>query len=315
MTGTHYFTDDQLAAFARDGYVVVRGLYDDAAMAEITSWTEDMQGRAETAGEWMKYFDDSLTAPGERVLNRVENFCPYHQGFDTLLNHGELPARVGELFGETAVMFKEKINFKMPGGVGFEPHQDIQAGWDSYAARHITALVCVDAATTENGCLEVAAGHHRRGIVGESWTPMAGDDLDGVDFVSLPTEPGGYGVFRFLHPPPVGAQPDRRLAPGALRHLQQALRRRPPGQILRRQTPELSPRHRTGAGQGVRLQGVARSNLTAPPTKVRSVRVSRISSSGTENTSRSSTATSASLPTPSEPLECSSPPAWAPRVV
>lgn len=195
MTGTHYFTDDQLAAFARDGYVVVRGLYDDAAMAEITSWTEDMQGRAETAGEWMKYFDDSLTAPGERVLNRVENFCPYHQGFDTLLNHGELPARVGELFGETAVMFKEKINFKMPGGVGFEPHQDIQAGWDSYAARHITALVCVDAATTENGCLEVAAGHHRRGIVGESWTPMAGDDLDGVDFVSLPTEPGDTVFF------------------------------------------------------------------------------------------------------------------------
>ena len=195
MTGTHYFTDDHLAAFARDGYVVVRGLYDDAAMTEIMAWTNDIQGRDETAGKWMKYFDESLTAPGERVLNRVENFCPYHLGFDGLLTRGELPARIGELFGEAAVMFKEKINFKLPGGGGFEPHQDIQAGWDSYAALHITALVCVDAATVANGCLEVAAGHHRRGFIGESWKPLDGGELDGIEFTSLPAEPGDAVFF------------------------------------------------------------------------------------------------------------------------
>ena len=38
------------------------------------------------------------------------------------------PAHVGELFGEPAVLFKEKINFKMPGGAGFKAHQDQQAG-------------------------------------------------------------------------------------------------------------------------------------------------------------------------------------------
>jgi len=31
------------------------------------------------------------------------------------------------------VLFKEKVNFKMPGGDGFKPHQDSQAGWDRYA--------------------------------------------------------------------------------------------------------------------------------------------------------------------------------------
>jgi 2-aminoethylphosphonate dioxygenase len=195
MSGYRYFTDDHITTFERDGFVVVRGLYDAAAMAEITAWTDDIQARPETAGKWMKYFDESLTDPDARVLNRVENFCPFHHGFNALMTHGELPARTAELFGEPAVLYKEKINFKMPGGVGFESHQDVQAGWDRYAKLHITALVSVDAATLENGCLEVAAGHHRRGIIGESWKPMDGEDLDGIEFVAVPTAPGDAVFF------------------------------------------------------------------------------------------------------------------------
>jgi ectoine hydroxylase-related dioxygenase (phytanoyl-CoA dioxygenase family) len=195
VTPRRHFSDDEAAAFGRDGFVVVRGLYDARAMADITAWTDDVQARPETPGKWMKYFDESLVASGERVLNRIENFCPYHDGFDGLMRRGALPERVAELFGGPAVLFKEKINFKLPGGGGFEAHQDVQAGWDTYAALHITALVSIDAATVENGCLEVAAGHHRRGIIGESWTPLEGDDLAGVEFVALPTEPGDAVFF------------------------------------------------------------------------------------------------------------------------
>ena len=200
MADTQFFTSAELAGYERDGFVVVRGLYDAAYMAEIAAWTEDIQARPETAGKWMKYFDHSLTAPGRRILNRVENFCPYHDGLDGLIRRGELPARIAELFGEAAVLFKEKINFKLPGGGGFEAHQDVQAGWDAYAAFHITALISIDAATVENGCLELAAGHHRRGLIGESWRPMAGDGLDGVEFQSLPTEPGDAVFFGSFAP-------------------------------------------------------------------------------------------------------------------
>ena len=200
MTESGFFSDQDIAAFGHDGYVVVRGLYDRDAMADIAAWTDDIQARPETAGKWMKYFDDSLTTPGQRILNRVENFCPYHDGFDGLLRSGEMPARIGELFGGAAVLFKEKINFKLPGGDGFKAHQDVQAGWDTYASLHITALISVDAATLENGCLEVAAGLHRRGLIGESWRPMEGAELDGVDFHSLPTEPGDAVFFDSFTP-------------------------------------------------------------------------------------------------------------------
>ena len=34
-----------------------------------------------------------------------------------------------------------KVNFKMPGSNGFIPHQDAQAGWNSYASFFITVLI------------------------------------------------------------------------------------------------------------------------------------------------------------------------------
>ena len=52
------------------------------------------------------------------------------------------------------VFFKEKINYKLPGGEGFGAHQDAPA-FSSFGQRfHVTLLVAVDPQTLENGCLE-----------------------------------------------------------------------------------------------------------------------------------------------------------------
>jgi hypothetical protein len=64
---------------------------------------------------------------------RIENFCPFHDGFDRLIRDSALSRWVGALMGGPVVLFKEKISFKMPGGPGFKMHQDQQAGWARYA--------------------------------------------------------------------------------------------------------------------------------------------------------------------------------------
>src|SRR5947207_12979374 len=102
----------------------------------------------------MVYYEDSLTEPGRRIVQRIENMCPFYPGFDTLLRHGRLIAWAGALLGDEAVLFKDKINFKLPGGGGFELHQDQQAGWSAYAPLFLTAMVSIDESTLENGCLE-----------------------------------------------------------------------------------------------------------------------------------------------------------------
>jgi ectoine hydroxylase-related dioxygenase (phytanoyl-CoA dioxygenase family) len=198
-------TAEQIAAFHDQGYVVVRGLFGPEQMQDIRAWTDEVQGWPETAGQHMMYFEESRTGERQRILNRVENVLPYHDGFRRLATGSSMQGACGQLFGEPAVLFKDKINFKLPGGGGFEPHQDVQAGWARYASIHITALITIDPATLENGCLEIAADFHEHRLIGREWEPLTDADLHGVRFVPMESEPGDAVFFDSFIPHQSGA--------------------------------------------------------------------------------------------------------------
>ncbi|HEY7840076.1 MAG TPA: phytanoyl-CoA dioxygenase family protein, partial [Gammaproteobacteria bacterium] len=134
-------SDRQLEDFRRDGYLLIRGLYDRGEMRDITAWTDEVTAWPEMPGKYMMYFEQSKLAPGRRILCRMEDLEPYHAGFRELFCSGKMQGAVSDLLGEEAVLFKDKINFKLPGGGGFEPHQDQQAGWSTYAPLFVTVLV------------------------------------------------------------------------------------------------------------------------------------------------------------------------------
>jgi 2-aminoethylphosphonate dioxygenase len=113
---------NQIAAFQRDGYLLLRGFFDPNEVADITRWTEELAEAPEEAGRHWVYREASLLDPETRIIQRIENFCPFHDGFDRLVRHDRLIETVSCLFGEQAILFKEKINFKMPGGAGFKAH-------------------------------------------------------------------------------------------------------------------------------------------------------------------------------------------------
>jgi hypothetical protein len=185
---------DQISAFHRDGYVAARGLFGAAEMADIVEWTDEVQRWPETAGRQMMYFETGRS--GARILNRMENVLPYHAGFRALALGDKLRGACGQLFGEPAVLFKDKINFKLPGGGGFEAHQDVQAGWSRYARLHVTALVTVDRATIANGCLEIATDFGgTRALIGAEWEPLDAGQLAGLHWAHLEAEPGDAVFF------------------------------------------------------------------------------------------------------------------------
>jgi hypothetical protein len=183
-----------IAQFRANGYLIVRGLFKGRDLADLIRWTDDVEAWPETPGEAMKYFETSR-GDGSRLLQRIENFYPYHDGFRAMCDGPELRGISSELIGEEAVLFKEKINFKLPGGAGFEPHQDAQADWGKYSNFHITAMVSVDPCTLENGCLEMVAGHHDRGLIGDLWKPLSDEQMRGMNFTSVPTAPGDAIFF------------------------------------------------------------------------------------------------------------------------
>jgi len=194
-----YLTEAQVTEFRATGFVVVRQLFNREEMQDIAAYTNELQSWPETPGRHMMYFEKDVNRQ-KRILNRMENFLPYHEPLRQICLGRRMAGSVAQLFGETAVLFKDKINFKLPGGEGFTPHQDVQAGWSRYCSIHITAMVSIDRSTKENGCLEVAPRFHDKGLIGSEWTPLSDEDLEGMDFSFVETEPGDAIFFDSFAP-------------------------------------------------------------------------------------------------------------------
>ena len=200
------------AAMARDGFVVVRGFFDAAETTRMLRWTDEITAAPQAPGRHMVYHETSLVDPSQRVVQRIENFCPFHDGFDTLVRHGHLSLWADALMGGPTVLFKEKINFKMSGADGFKAHQDQAAGWTRYASLFLTALVTLDRSTIANGCLEVVARRHREGLLGPEWATL---DEATLALEPIETEPGDVVFFDSFVPhaskPNFSALPRRNL--------------------------------------------------------------------------------------------------------
>ncbi|GBG24053.1 Phytanoyl-CoA dioxygenase, peroxisomal [Hondaea fermentalgiana] len=167
---THYkLSEAQLDAWNRDGYIKLSDLLSPALKQQVVAWTEEIQGWNEAPGKHMCYYERQTAADGRGadalMLCRTENFLPFHEGLRKLLaEEGPIMDVLEQLMNEPAVLFKEKINYKLSGGGGFPAHQDAPAFTSFGQRNHLTVNIAIDAATRENGCLEAAPGHHRAGL-------------------------------------------------------------------------------------------------------------------------------------------------------
>lgn len=184
----------QVERFHRDGFLIVRSMYDVEEMKEISQWTDEVAASPEKAGHYMMYFESSKK-DGSRIISRIEDFVSFHTGFAELITHRRMSQAVSDLFGEEAVLFKDKINFKLSGGDGFREHQDVQAGWDDYADLHITVLIAIDETNAENGSVEMIPGMHKQGVLGEMWAPLSNADTAHAVYEAVHCQPGDAVFF------------------------------------------------------------------------------------------------------------------------
>ena len=144
----------------QDGFLKLTNFLDSEEVKDLNSWAEEIDSWAASDDKWMHHYEQ--TEHGVR-LARTEYVVAFHHGICQLLNQGRVPDAVGQLLGEPAVLFKEKFNYKYPGGGGYSPHQDA-AAYD-YASKHVTCAIAIDEATEENGCLYFAAGLHQQELL------------------------------------------------------------------------------------------------------------------------------------------------------
>jgi hypothetical protein len=149
--------DDVVAHFRRHGWVHVRPSGSAGLARDLQRWADQVSDWPDEGGRWLQHRE--LTDRGP-VLCRTENMVPHHDGLRALLCEGPMVELAGQLLGERAVLYKDKLNHKLPGGAGYAPHQDAPAY--RFVEVHVSCMVAVDEATSDNGCLEVVSGAHDR---------------------------------------------------------------------------------------------------------------------------------------------------------
>lgn len=161
----------------------------------LREWTEEISAWPESAGQWMKYFETPQET-SERLLCRMENIIDYHAGWKGIIYNEKLMSILAELFDEPAILFKEKLNFKLPGGQGFTAHQDAPAFASFGQDFHITAMVSIDDTTLENGCLEMVHGKHKEGLLEMADDKVLSQNvIDALTWVPLETKSGDLVLF------------------------------------------------------------------------------------------------------------------------
>jgi len=210
-------TPHQIRSYKEDGYLILRAneIWTPEEAQNILKFANDLDSWPETPGKWMKYFETSLI-DGSRILQRIENFFDFHKGFNDMFNGPSFLNLCSNLMDEEACLFKEKINYKLPGGGEFKPHQDAQAGWGSYGHTfHVSVLVAIDPADAENGCLEMVRGKHKNGLLGPEWKELDDDVVQQLTWEPVPAALGDVIFFGSYVPhrsgPNLSARPRRAL--------------------------------------------------------------------------------------------------------
>jgi ectoine hydroxylase-related dioxygenase (phytanoyl-CoA dioxygenase family) len=139
--------------FDLTGWVVTETL-NSAQVEELQRAVDEVQSWGSSVN-CLNHFE--MTKDGAKLC-RTEYFTPFHEGLKKLLTKGEVLAMASTLLGEQAVLYKEKINYKLSGGAGWNPHQDAPAY--PFINRHVSCMIAVDDSTIENGCLEIVSGAH-----------------------------------------------------------------------------------------------------------------------------------------------------------
>ena len=194
------YSGDQIsklkAHYQSHGWAKVDHLLSDFALQRLSGWVNELSPlTSPRAAQRLHYYEQTEHGP---AICRTERYLDDHDALRALITKGGIPSTAAELLGEAVVIYKEKVNYKHPGGGGFAAHQDGRA----YDANNlfITCLVAVDSMTAENGCLEFAGGIYTK-LLPDNGDGCLHDDVSEVcHWQPVLLEPGEVVFFSSLVP-------------------------------------------------------------------------------------------------------------------
>lgn len=173
------WTEDHFRHFKEHDFVILRNVLTAEEVTDLRSAVTEMETDPFAEGKQrMNYYERG--ARGQKMLCRTENFVYDHPAFMKHVLPGGVINKVGEWgLRESVTLFKERVNYKYPGGGAFPAHQDglswegladidstvplherklAQQSNSGFLSAMINVNVALDHSNLANGCLEVAGG-------------------------------------------------------------------------------------------------------------------------------------------------------------
>jgi len=207
---------DYVAAYARDGYAIVHGLFSAAELAEIAAATDQLNAEGVAHGRSFRhgnlFYNVAAAAEGEPLVRMVQ-WPSYHQ---PMLNRVRLEPRVASLLepliGGDLKQIINQIHWKAPGSLGeFAWHQDSRSrrpasAYRNLADSYVQTGLAIDPHGPEAGGMRFIPRSHLRGdlgmdcskkALGAAMTDNALETigLSGANSVDLILEPGDFALW------------------------------------------------------------------------------------------------------------------------
>ena len=172
------------STWERDGFFIRKRVFSALEVEDLRAAAERVALRAELAAgeggrryevDGNRYHEAAATTiqfehgEGRETIRVIEPFHHLEERIERLIDDPRLVEPMRDLVGSRSVaLFTDKLNLKRPReGSRFRWHQD-SPYWAHFCAhldRLPNAMVALDDATEENGCLRVIAGSHTRGCL------------------------------------------------------------------------------------------------------------------------------------------------------
>ena len=212
----------EIKQYRQKGFLVRKRLVSPDALAQVGESYENVEDLDPEKDQPSFYYEPSVTQAGKKLLRRIERVSDHSTLARDLILSSEILSAVGELTGETPILFKDKLNLKLPGGAGFRPHVDghfywtdfrgtKRRGWAEYGSYFTTVVLPLDRSRVENGCLEVSPLDEALKIFGRTWEAITSnlkgggpdvsdEDVSKLSLAPLETEIGDVIFFDWRNP-------------------------------------------------------------------------------------------------------------------
>lgn len=182
---------DPLEHYKKHGYYHFKGLFPERTIQKLT---DEIDRVIKNHPEVCTY-EDWHQGNQSRILHKVSRFTEFSESFQMASQEKNVISLIESFYKEKALLCTDKINFKFPGARGFYPHQDMSGIWSDYTDAIAQAFIAIDKSDVENGCLFIAPGRHKEGMLGGKMVPMDERNLADMEFIPIHQEPGDVLVF------------------------------------------------------------------------------------------------------------------------